>query len=131
MVHTKKSKESVVLKVVGFFRELPHGLANEPSLKNAIRDTAGEHEEDVVRYLESGVVFIASPGIVRDVLNERGPIGSGTVHTDGVWAWPDDLAYYVSHYHVALPKDFVAHAERNHWKAPEISRQQLRLLALP
>jgi len=58
-------------------------------------------------------------GPVTDVFKPKGDyIGAPNIHTDGVYAWPEDLAYYVEHYHVALPEAFLAHLATAKWKAP-------------
>lgn len=131
MVRTKESRKKVMLTPVGFFCELPHGHADGPSLKESVRDAPGPHERDVVDYLQHGVLFIGSPGPVRDVVDNSGPIGTASVRTDGVWAWFADLPYYVERYHVVLPTEFLEHAARCNWRVPNISIEQLRLLTLP
>ncbi len=98
------------LQRVGFFRELRHGDPEGDSLAAARRAEAQPHQADVVRYLRACPVLIASPGPVRDVLQDDGDfIGTPSVHTDGVWAWPGDLAAYVERYHLALPAPFLEH----------------------
>jgi hypothetical protein len=121
------------LKRIGFFRELRHGLSTGPSLRDSIRN--GKQSSDAARiaaYLQKGTVFIACPGVVKDVLKkEGGPvIGSPHIRTDGVWAWPSDLAYYVTHYNVALPREFVEHIEGNGWQPPPAESIQLANLEL-
>lgn len=118
------------LKRVGFFRELRHGLPNDPSLCEAVTESKPPYDVSrVVAYLQKGTLFVASPGIVRDVLKEGGPIiGAPHIRSDGVWAWPSDFAYYVTHYQVALPQDFVDHMERNGWQPP--SEEVIRLETL-
>jgi hypothetical protein len=118
------------LRPVGFFRELRHGMPNGPSLHDAQSPTAHTNEQKIVTYLRSGHLFIATPGIVRDVLMPAGPvIGSPHVMTDGEWAWPNDLPYYVGQYHVALPAEFIDHMEANDWMAAPlvIARTELAL----
>jgi hypothetical protein len=69
--------------------------------------------------LRCGVLFIACPGVVRDVLSKsESIIGCAHILTDGVWAWPEDLAHYVSRYHVRLPSAFVEHVRLNQWTVP-------------
>lgn len=131
MVHTKESRKKVTLKLVGFFRELPHGKDDGESLKDSMHDAPGPYEREAVEYLRKGVLFIASPGPVLDVFDGSGPIGTAAVYTDGVWAWLADLPYYVERYHVALPEEFLQHAKRNDWAMPELSMERLRLLMLP
>jgi hypothetical protein len=117
----------MILKRVGFFRELRHGLPSGPSLREAVRASRTTAEiPRIVSYLESGALFIACPGLVRDALEECGQvIGSPHVRTDGVWAWPSDLPYYVRRYRVELPKEFVKHMEENGWQPPSFDRAQL------
>jgi hypothetical protein len=89
------------------------------SLQDAVRDEASADESKIVAYLESGVVFIACPGIERDVLSPQHPIiGSGHRLTDGTWFWPDTLSHYVATYHVRLPDEFVDHLRAMAWTVP-------------
>ena len=77
------------------------------------------NEGEQINYLKKGIVFIACPGTVRDALNvTSGIIGSPHILTDGVWAWPADLAYYVEKYHVRLPDDFTQHMKSCFWTPP-------------
>jgi hypothetical protein len=108
------------LKPVGFFRELEHGLPDGPSLATVRSDNSDKEEGRILRYLQCGVVVVASPGVVRDVLDERHPIiGSCDILTDGSWAWPTDLVHYVRRYHVLLPTQFVDFMRQNQWKVPK------------
>jgi len=120
------------LKRLGFFRELRHGLPTGPCLRETIQE--GKQQADTARiaaYLQSGKIFIACPGLVRDVLKEGGPfIGSPHIRTDGVWAWPSDLVYYVTHYSVALPREFLEHMERHGWRLPPAEHIPLASLEL-
>ena len=107
------------LKKYGFFKELRHGDENGISLKVLINKNASTNEDKFVKYLKKGVVFIACPGIVKDVLDEKGGIiGSPHILTDGVWAWPADLIYYIEKYHIKIPNDFEKHMMDNSWIPP-------------
>lgn len=107
------------LRKFGFFSELRHGDDDGISIKTLLNATARENEAEQVRYLENGVVLVACTGLVKDVLNPaNGIIGSPHVLTDGVWAWPMDLAYYVKKYHVKLPEDLIQHMKNNGWNPP-------------
>jgi len=123
-------KNSILLKRAGFFRELSHGDPQGPSLRLSQQSYASEHETSLLNYLTHGVAYIVSPGPTWDVLDESGPVGTGTVLTDGEWAWPDDLIHYLEKYHVALPDEFVEHAIANHWHVPEVPRSRLLTLRL-
>ena len=105
------------LRPAGFFQELPHGSGAGPSLRALVSDRAQEHEGAVVRYLRSGVLLIGCPGVATDLLDHSaGFVGSPHILTDGVWAWPGDLAYYVEKYHVSLPAEFTDHIQANNWR---------------
>ncbi|MGW4545355.1 hypothetical protein ACWEN4_03135 [Streptomyces violaceorubidus] len=49
----------------------------------------------------------------------------GSLLTDGVWLWRDDLAYYVDRYHLALPGDFVAYVGELGYSPPEVPESRL------
>jgi hypothetical protein len=120
------------LKRTGFFREMRHGLQTDPSLVEAAK-TAKPFDDvsRVVAYLQNGTLFIASPGIVKDVLNEGGKvIGAPHVRTDGVWTWPSDFAYYVKHYGINVPQDFLEHMERNQWQPRTLQAAELKSLEI-
>ena len=104
---------------VGFFSDLPHGIPSEPSVESLVASCPQQDEDRLVNYLRCGVLFIACPGVVRDVLSKSDSIiGCAHILTDGVWAWPEDLAHYVSRYHVRLPSAFAEHASLNQWTVP-------------
>lgn len=104
------------IKTVGFFKELEHGNEDGGSLKESICNHSLENEVKLVEYLESGVVICVAPGLVWDVIDEsKGVIRNLEILTDGEWAWPSDLAYYVREYHVSLSEDFMEHVKRNEW----------------
>ncbi len=105
------------LKRVGFFQELKHGSSDGPSLRALARPRGATNEERVVAYLDAGVSFIVSPGMVRDVL-DNSIIGTLAILTDGTYAWPSDLAHYVKKHHVELPGEFVAHVESQGYLVP-------------
>lgn len=128
-MNMKKNYKS--LKTAGFFRELMHGDDGGASLIDLRRAVALMEEERIVEYLRKGVPLIVSPGVVYDVLDGGGPIGTGGILTDGEWAWPDDLAYYLEKYHVALPEDFVTWIAERGYEVGSLSREQLRLLRVP
>jgi hypothetical protein len=113
------------LKRVGFFRELRHGAPDGPQLRSLIADLPQPDEARIVDYLKSGVVLIATPAFVEDVLTPGQRIGSPHILTDGVWAWPGDLAHYVENYHVRLPEEFLTDMRRNNWTVPGEDRLSL------
>lgn len=107
-------------KLVGFYRELPHGLPNGPSLRAVVGDTSHPDENGIVTYLRGGTILSMTMGPGRDVLSPTPKlIDPSHVLTDGLWIWPLDLAYYVENYHAGLPADFVARMRSLSWMPPK------------
>lgn len=120
VLHLRAEPVKTSLRRVGFFRELRHGKADGPVLKEAIRGAGDPDEPKVVSYLRAGHVLMASPGIVRDVLDPRGGIiGALGILTDGTYAWPSDLVHYVERYHARLPDELIAHMASLGWRMPD------------
>lgn len=104
------------IKKVGYFKELKHGNREGESLYDAISSDPQEHESDIIKYLESGLVLVACGGVVDDILDSsQKAIASPSAITDGIWVWPDDLVYYVQRYHAKLNREFVSHMEKSGW----------------
>jgi hypothetical protein len=106
------------LQRTGFFREMPHGEASDPSLADARNPAPTPHEDRIAAYLDAGHVYIATPGFARDVFDPSKRIGPPHYLTDGRFVWPGDLAHYVRTYHVRLPGPFVEHMLANGWGVP-------------
>jgi len=117
------------LKRIGFFPELSTAPSEAVSLKDVVRDVGSSEEAKIAAYLKSGIVFIARPGIERDVLNDQHPvIGSGHLLTDGIWLWPDSLSHYVATYHLRLRDEFIDHLRARSWSVPaEIDLRSLSI----
>ena len=114
------------LRQAGFFRELEHGEADGPSLRDAVRDSLPPHREHIAGYLRSASVIAATGMVVDDVLDpERKNVAELMVLTDGEWVWPSDLVYYFEQYNVALPEDFVDHMRALDWTPPSLSDDEL------
>jgi hypothetical protein len=66
-------------------------------------------------------------GAQADVLDPEGPtlVGAGSLLTDGVWLWREDLAYYVATYHLALPRDFLARVRELGYRPPKVPESRL------
>ena len=108
----------MALKTLGFFHELPLNERVE-RLQSLRRSECGPDEANLIAYLRSGAVSVAVPGVDLDVLRTPPrPIGPPHIRTDGVWAWPETLAYYVQQYHLRLPDEFLQHAMKNQWACP-------------
>lgn len=94
-------------------------MASGPSLRSLASPTPQQDEDLIVRYLRQGILFIACPGLVSDVLRQDHVICSPHIMTDGTWAWPQDLGYYVETYHARLPDEVIAHMRENDWRVPD------------
>ncbi|HTO01860.1 MAG TPA: hypothetical protein VL068_14420 [Microthrixaceae bacterium] len=106
-----------MMRRVGFFRELPHGDPNGPSLSDAIGFTAAELAVRLGRYLEGGRLLAAVPTPGVDVLDStRSGVPSPHLLTDGQWVWPADLAHYVERYHVGVPDAFLVDIAAAGWR---------------
>jgi len=111
----------VKLKRQGFYKEMPHGDKNDPSILQFIRDEGDIEESRICQYLEEGTVVIACGGIVKDIVNaDNGIAGCPNMLTDGIWLWPGDLAYYVKRYHLKVNKDFIKSMRDNNWHIKDI-----------
>lgn len=119
-VRTMPAPRADELLRVGFFRELNHGDISEASLEESRASTALPNEEQLAAYLEKGILLIPSTEVAEDWLADDPDIMIGPPHilTDGKYAWPADLPYYVRNYHVTLPKHFVMHVQRSGFQIP-------------
>jgi len=113
----------MTLRKYGFFKELEHG-DDEGGELASMRGSALYDpilRERIVRYLESGELLIACPGLARDVLSGGDEVsGCPSVLTDGQWAWPGDLAYYVRKYDVPISQQMLQSMQSNGWVIPII-----------
>jgi hypothetical protein len=117
------------LRRVGFFRELSYGTENDPTIKEKLPYRL-QDEDNLLEYLNSGLVFVLSPGIERDVFLPDKIIGSITIRTDGIWAWPESLMYYLKNYHIILPEDFVESIRILDYRVPDTTKIDLENLQL-
>jgi hypothetical protein len=119
------------LRRLGFFRELRHGDLDGPSLKDLVQPQADYDVRPVAKYLHTAPVMYTHFGLVQDVLNPaQSYIGPVDIRTDGVWVWPEDLAYYVERYYVVLPLEFLEHVRLRMYHPPtedEINSAELEL----
>jgi hypothetical protein len=114
------------LKLLGFFRELPHGRPDGPSLRSSMRDAGDPNEGDLTSYLSAGATLATTGRMTKDVLvDDSTPVAPLATLTDGVWIWPAYLAYYVRRYHVRVPDDFVVHAASRGWNVPDLTDEDL------
>ena len=109
------------LKRTGYFREMSHGEASDPSIIDSIgkKELKGNIKNRICNYLNSGVVIVACYGTSQDVIKpEKGAAGCPSMMTDGTWVWPGDLSYYVSSYSLGVNPDFLSFMVENNWSVP-------------
>ncbi|MET8662832.1 hypothetical protein ABZV87_00700 [Streptomyces tendae] len=126
---TERLQKARTVRAVGFFDELSPGwgFPTEGAIKDAVRSSADADEHRLVEYLRRGAGIWSEMGAQADVLDPEGPVlvSAGSLLTDGVWLWRDDLAYYVDRYHLALPGDFVACVRELGYSPPEVPESRL------
>jgi hypothetical protein len=114
------TSKTTTLRLIGNFLELGYAHhSNAPKLSEYRNKLSPEHKTEIVQYLRAGKMFILSPGIDDDVLDSSRRADTGSVLTDGTYAWEQQLAYYVERYDVELSPEFNAHMEANRWQIPE------------
>lgn len=105
------------VRTVGYYKETQHGFGASESIMDYLHKESEIRIDDICNYLESGIEFIVSLGIVEDVVKpEKGMAGTPSTFTDGEWFWPGDLAYYVRNYKLKLPDEFIETMIRNNWE---------------
>lgn len=120
-----------LLRPVGFFPEHRNVIVYGPSLLDLVSREPHPEESHIVSYLSNGVTYSCVMANAHDALHPEVPIGPMHVLTDGIWAWPQYLAYYVQRYHISLPAEFLEHARRREWRPPQRHELALEQLALP
>ncbi len=112
-------KKKMNLKSIGYYKEMLQGKETDPSIHDVVKKGDASLVNKICKYLSNGTAVIVCPGVTTDVIaNATGAVGTGSSYTDGIWLWPDDLAYYVKKYNIALPDDFLDTMKANGWNNP-------------
>ncbi|MFE1236603.1 hypothetical protein [Streptomyces tendae] len=126
---TEGTAAARTVRAVGFFDELSPGwgFPTDGTIKDAVRSSADSDGQRLVEYLRQGSGIWSEMGAQADVLDPEGPVlvSAGSLLTDGVWLWREDLAYYVGRYHLALPGDFVTRVRELGHRPPEVPETRL------
>jgi hypothetical protein len=93
----------------------------------ALSNKCLDDEEDIVRYLRSGIQIIIMLEGVDDVIENfsQGETMGLSMLIDGVWAWRSDLDHYLMKYHLMLPEEFVEHIRGNNYCIPHLENKTL------
>jgi hypothetical protein len=111
----------------------------KPSLKSLVSSSVpSPHEKEIIEYMRRGIDYSQCPDgrmlydilrtdarvRINDVLAAEGlqDVDSNTLYTDGEWTWAGATIYYIKHYHLPIPADFVAYAKNNNWQTVDESR---------
>jgi hypothetical protein len=109
-----------------------HCGASYPSLLEQPINVLPELEAvHLAHYLKSCPVWIASPGVVYSPFRDGGVSGTGSILTDGVWAWSDTMAYYVSRFRITAPLGFLRHVRRRKYVPPAEKEVDVYSLEFP
>ncbi|MET9442927.1 hypothetical protein [Streptomyces sp. NPDC006610] len=118
-----------MIRTVGFFLELSPGwhLLTDGSIRNAVKSEGEPDEKRIISYLINGTGLWSETSAGPDVLDPDAPdmTGVGSLRTDGLWIWREDLHYYVAMYHVSLSNEFLAHVRSMKYTAPAVPASRL------
>lgn len=103
---------------LGFFYRLPDvdrvHILTKLSCNEPIQD-----ETAIADYLDSGLLIAVTPGVEDDPLLPDAPfVGPLHVLTDGQYAWPKTLSYWVRRHHFLLPDVFLEHIRCAAYRIP-------------
>lgn len=96
----------MTLRPWGFFQELRHGRPDGGPINEWLEpDMTQDERRRIAVYLRGGAILAATSQRAADVLAPSHDAGPVNVRTDGDYYWPEDLAYYVLTYGVAVPDE--------------------------
>lgn len=96
---------------VVFCRE--YGDESLPPLRELVSEKPDEKKSVILDYLRTHCI-LASPGVVRDILDPESTIGRRDLYSDGVYFWADYLPAYIQKYNISIPTDFREHILNNY-----------------
>jgi hypothetical protein len=120
--------DKVHLQRIGFFFQL-FDMDRLHVLKLLARSDPIQDEAAIAEYLDSGLRIAFTPGVETDPLLPDGSF-AGPLHvlTDGRYAWPKTLSYWVRRHHLLLPDAFLEHIRRAAYRVPtDLDRESLVL----
>lgn len=95
-------------KLTGIWREENPLNLWAPELATARGHRLGPADKaKVLNYLRTDRMIAAETGVERCLLCKSFYAGSGSLLSDGEWAWPDTLSHYVEVHDVKLEESFL------------------------
>ena len=115
----------------GFWKEMP-GYEQCPSIREFVDPNGPPSEKRLLSYLRSGNVFLATSALAfPNAITGELRSGSLLFMTDGVWAWPSDLAEYIEKHNVCLPAEFISHIVDAKYLVPVLDDIDTESLDMP
>ena len=97
------------MKILNQYEEFGQGMGF-PSMKDFFQSDKYENQDKIAKYLRTGTPVMVQTAYAIDVFTGE-PLKIEKVFVnDGVYAWSNDLAYYVEKYNLKLPDAFMKHA---------------------
>ena len=118
----------------GVWKETGPVFKKCPSIHEFIDEKVTDYrdKDKILEYLEKAqVVATTSRLSFPCVLTKKKFTGSLSYRTDGIWLWPDDLAYYVREHHVRLPVKMLETIRLNSYTPPTVSLETIQTLERP
>lgn len=101
------------MKLVGFLSE--HNEYLENTSKEYLFDLSTSEKEEIITYLEKGIMFIPFLHWIND-MDTKKPIGPQIIRTDGIYIWPDYFKYYLQTNRAFVDKGFLEHIKIYHFQ---------------
>ena len=98
--------------ILNKFDEFGRGMGF-PSMQEFFQSEKYENQDKIVDYLKTGKPVMVQTAYARDVFTGALLGYEKVFFIDGVFAWSNDLAYYVEKYNLKLPDTFMKHALTN------------------
>ncbi|MDR0840010.1 MAG: hypothetical protein LBN26_01295 [Christensenellaceae bacterium] len=97
---------------VGLYEETLGGPSEE-SLLNHISDTPHPEKEKVLHYMKNyGRNGDVTSAVFVDAVNPDRKIYMLAYREDDLYRWNSHVMYYIKHYNLAIPEEFVRHVLR-------------------
>lgn len=93
---------------IGKYNEFSPGRGF-PSLVDSFSDTPYPEKYRVAAYLRNGKLMGLAGPLYHDIFTGEVILLDSVFRNDGVYSWPQVLAYYVEKYNLILPEDFMNH----------------------